>query len=422
MSLNLIGTGITGASPIIKNFQDSDFKNILSVLATYPIARGGSGPTAQAPISGRIFNLTTTATVTNNLQLLSTQSGAYPYNLRTLNWSSSNTGIAVVNSGGYVTQTGNGAATIYCQTFPPNYIAPYTNTFVTSGGASSSVFSGWQLVSPVSLPYHINSGIDALISGAGTFTGSKLNLYSSTNDMSGIYTRNTSVWTSGVNLTAIPVWTSYDTSFQTTYGSGTHGFFGALVTPTDMIVAYHVASAISSATLRFVGSDNVTYIANGIGSPLDVNGDLALVHIQWSGGSKPAAVSVMPVLPSNYTGYCPDHNLNYFPVILTNQFRQVFVQDAASFGGGFFNHNPAIETNRLPWTATVIGGDSSNPVMTIINGQAVLICCTYTAQMGPNVGDNISAINSGLATLDAGGTVYTLTTPNMTSPINFPTY
>lgn len=416
MFLNLNGN-TSGTSSTVKSFEDSDFINTISIFATYPSVITGIGPNAQSPVNGRIFNLTTTATIRNNLQLKPNYSGVLMNPIRTPVWNSSNSGIAIIDQAGFVTQTGNGACRFICQTSNPIFLAPFDYTFNTQGGATVYTFSGWQSTSPVSLPYHMNTGIDLLISGAGTFSSSKQNIYSSVNDASGIYIRNTGIWTKNIDLTAIPAWSSY----------ANNEFLGALITPTDMVVAYHVLGGFNSGTqLKFVDNSNNIYSSTAISSKQINNGDLALVHLNWNNGLIPTGIKFMSILPSGYQSYCPDHALNFFPIIGTNQFRQVFVQDSSqptssnsSFSAGLFLHYPSVEINRAPWTLNVIGGDSSNPIMSIINGSPVLICCNYGPNQGPSVADNILALNSGLSSL---GSSYTVTLANLTSPINFPTY
>lgn len=416
-SLNLNGGGVHGSSPIVANFQDATFKNTLSATVL-PQSSGGS--VSSATTNGRVIQTTTSATITDNIQLATSYSGTYPLQIRTPIYTSSSTGICTVNNAGYVTQVANGAATINCQTSPPLYIAPYSYTFTTTGGGSAQLFLNWAVVSPVSLPAHLNSQIDNLITTAGSFSSSKQNVFSARNFSTHSFTRNTSVWTGSVDLSAVACQTDY-------YGLSI--FIGTLITPTDMVIAYHTAFAFIPGTgVYFTDNSNVTYRATCGSSAQISSGDLGIVHLIWSGAT-PSSLAIMPVLPSIYATYWPDHNANYFPVVITNQFNQIFVQDSgqisftsSSFLGGFFSHNAATETNRSPWTLNVVSNDSSNPVMTIINGQAVLIGGNTFSSLCVNCGDNISAMNTALATLDAGGTVYTVTTPNLTSPIAFPTY
>lgn len=421
---SLNGNGTPGSSPIVRNFQSNDFYNVVAPVASYPIASGGSVST-NAPSSGRIFQQITATIITGtNLQMGQTTSGALSNSIRTPVWSSSNTNICTVNSLGFVTQTGTGTATVTCQTANPLYLAPYASAFTSQTNQTVLSFLNWQIVSPVSLPAHLNSQVDGLITMAGTFSSSKQNLFSAANDITGVYTRNTTVWTGSVDLSGIPCSTNAS-------GTWTGSFwFGGLITPTDLVVANHIVGNdgryLNGCQIRFCDASNVAYTATCAGH-VNVNGDLTVVHITWNGGITPSTLKVMPVLPSAYQTYCPDHALNFFPVICTNQFRQVFVQDSqqtvsgsnSSFAGGQFYHNPASEANRAPWTLAVIGNDSSNPVMVVINGFPVLLCCNYTIGNGPSVADNISAINTALAGL---GSSYAVTTVNVTNPIAFPTY
>jgi len=294
--------------------------------------------------------------------------------------------------------------------------------FAATGGPWATLPSDWQTVSAGSLSAHMNSQIDGLIAAAEPYSPSKLNLYSAVDDTNGTYTRNTSVWTGAVDLSGLATWSSAASG-----PGGPARTLGTLITPTDVIVANHAAPP-PGTTYRFTDFANTTYTAT-VGAHVTVTGDLAVAHLQWN-GPVPSTLKIMPILPSNYQRYGSDRLLKFFPVLCSNQYRQVFVHDSlqsvkvpsTSFIAGFFYHVPAVEKNRAPWTMNLITGDSSTPVMAVINGSAVLLCCTTFVSSGLSAADNIPGINAALAKLDAGGTIYTVTTANLGSPIAFPLF
>lgn len=414
MSLKLLGTGTHGSSPVFKSFQDSDFKITLSSVQ-HPISTGGS--TSNNTTNGRVFHVTTAPTsIVQNLQLTPAFVGSLAnQRIPACTWVSSNTAICTVDNKGFVTYVSNGTATIYCTSDVPKCMVAFTFTFTSTGGGSTSVFMNWAVVSPVSLPAHLNSQVDGLISGAGSFLASKMNLYSLATDSSSTYLRNASLW-AGLDFSGVAAWN---------VGANSVYFLATLISPTDIAFAHHT-NIVAGAIFRFVDPSNSVFTAT-VTAVSNISGDLSVGHIAWAGGVTPTTLKFYKVLPSNYINYWPDHVPNFFPALFTNQSRQVFVQDSnqaadgstSAFNGQLFMHTPSLGTTRAPWSKTVIGGDSGNPVFAVINGELILLCCNYSANFGPHMADHITAINSALSSM---GSTHTLTTPNMTTPIAFPTY
>jgi hypothetical protein len=260
---------------------------------------------------------------------------------------------------------------------------------------------------PASLIDDLNNEIDSRLAHANP---ANTVLYSSINDDSGHYVRNPSVWTGNIDLTGIAVH-----SFR--HREATQG--GTLITPADIIVANHFRLAIGDRC-AFVDNRNVTYYANVI-ALANVIGDLTVEHLGWV-KRIPTTLKVMPILAPDYRLYAPDHNLSPFPVLCTDQFRQVIVQEAAApmgadihrfpFLGGMFFHFPARTPGRIPFTRPIIIGDSGQPVMAVIRGEAVLITCNTTANFGMSYPDHFEAINQALAKMGSRhrAAVYDLST------------
>jgi hypothetical protein len=246
----------------------------------------------------------------------------------------------------------------------------------------------------VSLIDDLNNEVDSRLARANPVN---TNLFSSINDDSDRYVRNPSVWTGNIDLTGIAVH-----SFR--HHEATQA--GTLITPADIILVHHYQLALGDRC-AFVDNQNVTYYARVI-AIANVVGDLTVEHIGWL-RKVPTTLKVMPILAPDYRLYAPDHNLSPFPVICTNQFRQVIVQEAAAslgvglhrlpFDGGLFFHVPARASNRVPFTRPIIRGDSGQPVMAVIHGEAVLITCNTTANWGLSYPDHFEAINQALAAM-----------------------
>jgi hypothetical protein len=240
----------------------------------------------------------------------------------------------------------------------------------------------------------LNNEIDSRLAGASP---ANIALFSTLDDNAGRYVRNKSVWTGNIDLTGIAVH-----SFH--HHDGTQA--GTLITPADIILVEHYRLALGDRC-TFVDNRNVSYSANVI-AITHVVGDLTVEHLGWI-KRIPTTLKVMPILAPDYRLYAPDHNLSPFPVLCTNQFRQVVVQEAAAsvgnglhrlpFAGGLFFHVPARAPNRVPFTRPIIVGDSGQPVMAVIHGQAVLITCNTTANFGLSYPDHFEAINNALAAM-----------------------
>jgi hypothetical protein len=236
----------------------------------------------------------------------------------------------------------------------------------------------------------LRSEIDSRLAAAGPVSPSALAMFSQANDLSGEYVRNTGVWTRGIDLSGIAVHSGFNSS------SGSRQA-GTLITPADIVVAEHFKYNVGDQCV-FVDNRNVAYHAV-VSALLNVIGDLTVEHLTWM-KRLPTTLRIMPILPADYRRYCPDHELRNFPVLCTNQYRQVFVQDAAApppFMQGAILHIPAREPNRAPFTKPVIVGDSSQPVMAVIRGAAVLLTCNTTAVSGVNYPDSLAEINAALA-------------------------
>ena len=222
-------------------------------------------------------------------------------------------------------------------------------------------------------------------------------LFSSINDDAERYVRNPAVWTGDIDLSGIAVH-----SFRHHLASQA----GTLITPADIIVANHF-KLLPGDRCFFVDNRNVTYSATVLAS-VNVTGDLTVEHLTWL-KKIPTTLKIMPILAPDFRLYAPNHSLSPFPVLCTNQFRQVIVQEAAApmgngghgfpFAGGMFFHFPARTPSRVAFTRPIIVGDSSQPVMAVIHGTAVLITCNTTAVAGVSYPDNFEAINRALAAM-----------------------
>jgi len=128
----------------------------------------------------------------------------------------------------------------------------------------------------------------------------------------------------------------------------------------------------------------------------------------------PPSVGFLPVLPTNYSSYLPADATAVVQGIGMNQQLQLFSQPLT-----FWPANVAWDHTRttpfgltLDWNRALTGGDSSNPVMVLVDNQLVLVSHNYFFNGGPNYASQIPAINEQmhfLSTNNAFGSDYQLT-------------
>lgn len=120
------------------------------------------------------------------------------------------------------------------------------------------------------------------------------------------------------------------------------------------------------------------------------------------------------------------------PAIFTNQFRTLKVQtlreeyDSHSYlgtevlitnlGTTFGKSTPYYQwsstTTDSVGNAVVVGGDSGDPLMTVVNGKLVALGTWHFSQTAPDISSNITAINTAISSL---GSSYPLTTIDLSA-------
>lgn len=315
-----------------------------------------------------------------------------------VSFESSNTAIATVNSSGDVT-----------------FISPGQMSFLgTKNNRKKSVscnlsqtgaeYSEDQIgFTSTSLANEMSSSLSARINGL-TPSSTTYNIYSASNDSTHVYTRNTNLFASDIDLTAIPVASS-------SYGSR---FNGILVAPDILIQAHHMHSG---GTIYFVdNSNNVT--SRTVISSTQISGtDIQVARLS---SDVAAGITPVPVLDSaTFITYITNTaRISSFdiPVVFTNQFRTLRI---SRFIGDYSNladlYSPN-ESNFNPWYSVPISGDSGSPALAFINGEAVLVGTWYTPTSVSNVKNYITQINTAITSL---GSPYSLTTVDLSG---FPTY
>ena len=246
-----------------------------------------------------------------------------------------------------------------------------------------------------------------------TVSPATLDIFSSADDVGRIYVRNTSLWSSGIDLTCIPA---------SSTGGGS-SFNGVLVAPDILIQANH---SHYSGTFYFCDPNNAVFSAVVISGQQVGSTDIWVSRLSapLPGSIKPA--KVLPV--SAYTGGA----VNILQTDVVNQYMLC----------AFSSEDRTVQVGRLSglqifvgvmkcdyapadiWYSPVVGGDSGSPVFLFIDGEAVALCTWYQSNMvkysvGPSISENVTGINAAISALGSG---YQLATKDLSSYSNYPTY
>ncbi len=242
---------------------------------------------------------------------------------------------------------------------------------------------------PATLLDDMRGEIDSRLAAARP--GPALLLFFQADDRAGVYVRNPGVWTGGIDLSAIGV-------HSPSGGNGSKQT-GTLITPADILVASHFKFNVGDHCV-FVDNHNVAYYAT-ISAFLGLTRDLTVEHVTWR-GKVPATLKVLPILPPDFRRYAPDGVFKDFPVLChqskppasssrTPPGPTRSCRDLPSF--------PREGAEPRPFFLSAHHGDSSQPVMAVIRGTAVLLTCNSTAFTGISCPDSFADINRALAAM-----------------------
>lgn len=371
-----------------------------------------SGPvTSTSSFKDMLFQSNTSAVVRNNATINFSQLTGGVVNPI---YVSQDTGIATVDNNGNVTWVSNGTARINATV---DWLTRRISVPVSQGSSPTiTTLTGY---ATSSLAKSDSDAIDTMITNAGATTTS-LRVYSTENDTSGIYVRNTSnfLTAAGVDQTCVAVWNSN--------GGKQQG--GTLITPRHIALAAHFEYG-ASTTVRFVDNSNntvtATVLTGGNVPGTDIWVDVLTADV-------PSSITPCKILPANYATYLPSiaqtatipgigflGGGNTTSPVDSHPFKLTTVRDlfiATSTGGLFFE--PAggqfsfIFPNLLSTTTrdkfyfdNVISGDSGNPAFLVVNNALSYVTSWFLGGggFGPSYPDNITGINSLITSLGNSG-------------------
>lgn len=176
-----------------------------------------------------------------------------------------------------------------------------------------------------------------------------------------VYSRSTSCWANPLDLTGVSPWNSAGG----VYGTGT------AISRRHLAVARHFPLQVG-ATCRFVTSANTTVekVVQGVASSPLASVDIAICSLD---SDLPASIKSYKIFPPSVLSKWQSDSV---PCFSFDQERKAIVKQIDTIEI-FENTNFSNSTTYPLLTEEIVGGDSGNPVFTIINGEPILMTCWF---------------------------------------------
>jgi hypothetical protein len=196
-----------------------------------------------------------------------------------------------------------------------------------------------------------------------------------------------------------------------------------LISPRHCIYANHMHYPPGQFMVAFIDTNNVIYWRTNMQNVF-ISNDISVGVLD---ADLPPSVGFVPTLPTNYMNYLPTSGNSFVQGIGMNQGKQLFSQPMSltpnTVSWDCSKMVPfGLTTN---WNVNIVGGDSSNPGMLLINNQLVLVSHNfskpgYTSPItfGPNYTTYFTNSNYTMHYLSTNnniGTDYQLTTYSLTN-------
>lgn len=224
----------------------------------------------------------------------------------------------------------------------------------------------------------LNHDIDKRIWGLTATTGNK-RIFSSINHTTATYVRNTGCWAYGIDLTPISVWNSQ--------GGNQRG--GILISPRHVLMAAHFPI---TGTLRWVTNDNQV-VSGSTSGHASINGtDLRIAVLSGD----VTGVSYAKVFSNEFTGY---FNTSGIPVLFTDQEENALVGETFTSFNSNINIDQGSNVYRSGFYESPVGGDSGDPICSIIGNELVTLSTFFTSNSGPSISYYYTGANSAINSL-----------------------
>jgi hypothetical protein len=213
-------------------------------------------------------------------------------------------------------------------------------------------------------------------------------IFSTRNDATATYIRNTGSWVYGLDLTPMSVYNSDLGSRKA----------GTLISPRHIIFAEHYTIA-NGSKIRFVTSDNVV-VERTLVSSINPVSDIRVGVLD---SDVPETISFAKIFPAEWTSYIPGLSFGV-PCFYTDQEKKALVNVLYNGQNSSFGFIPP--TDQYPHRAalyeTLIGGDSGSPAFMIVNDELVILTTWQYSGSGPNFTFFKDQINTAMTSLGGG--------------------
>ena len=181
---------------------------------------------------------------------------------------------------------------------------------------------------------------------------------------------------------------------------------GTLITKKHVLLANHVPYAPTPFMIFFINNNNASIVYNVVKTKRVGNTDILIGELDREAD---ASLKVCNILPANYLKYFEKYP--NFPVLHSDQERKALIANHGTVenvdNSNCITIMPPTSPDRLNYYEAVIGGDSGNPVFTIINNEAVLIGGWYKQWYGGGglatlLPSYLTDINNTIASMTSG--------------------
>lgn len=252
---------------------------------------------------------------------------------------------------------------------------------------------------------HVTNQMDTRI--AGVSSSSAMQLFSTKGDSLTVngttstdWVRNADVWSSvgtDIDWTGVSPWNQPYDGYSSRYQKA-----GALISPRHVVLANHWHMPIG-ANLLFVSNTNEMIYRNLTGLQQIAGTDIIIGLLD---SDVPDSVTYYPIIASStlqslIKKYQPAPAYD-IPMVVFDQEKKAIVHSLNYAEGGAIGHNIYASGPRAFLSEYLVSGDSGSPAFIIVDDRPILLFTHYSANGGPELGNNIAQINSAMTTLGGG--------------------
>lgn len=173
-------------------------------------------------------------------------------------------------------------------------------------------------------------------------------------------------------------------------------FGGCLISPQHLLTATH---AWPGTSIKFIAPDGT--VVNRTLSTVDRVSIVGIdMRIALLNEPVPESIAYCRIMPPDWRDYLTVKDL---PILAGDQERKVLARKAIQAqGGGYIVHQNATRSELLPFTESIVSGDSGSPLWVIIDDELVLLGTHWGESGFFCVSDFIDEINEAMDTLGGG--------------------